>query len=145
MIDFDKVIRDAATKNGVVIKKDDEVMLHATVLNNMLDDLDASMKAALEVYKSGHEGIALRWRADAEASAAKILDAALEAGREAAAKIMDEGAGKVVSVIHEELTSAILHQKAELDAATSAIKRYSFYMLFTAGAMLGAAILVSVW
>lgn len=145
MIDFEKVVRDAATKNGLVIRKDDPVMLYATVMNNMLDDLGASMTTALDGYKSAHEGIAKRWRGDAEVSAAKVLNAALDAGREAAAKVMDEGARKVVEVIHEELVTSILQQKAELDAATSEIRRYSFFMLFASGAMLAAAILVSVW
>lgn len=73
MIDFDKVVRDAAIKNNLAIRKDDPVMLFATTVNIMLDDLDASMKAALEAYKSGHEDIARRWRGDAEADRKSVV------------------------------------------------------------------------
>lgn len=145
MIDLDKVVRDAAVKNNLAIRKDDPVMLLATTINIMLDDLDASMKAALEACKSGHEDVARRWRSDAETSAAKVLDAALDAGREAAAATMNEGANKVVAVIHEELASAILHQKIELEASVLAIRRHSFFMLFASGAMLAAAVFMSMW
>jgi hypothetical protein len=142
MIDFEKVIRDAALKQGIVLRKDDPSMMYVPILNNMLDDLNASMTAALDGYKSAHEGIARRWRGDAEASAAKILNAALDAGREAAAATMNEGAHKVVAVIHEELVAAMRHQKAELGAATGEIKRYSFFMLLVSGAILGGAVLI---
>lgn len=117
-------------------------MLLASVINLMLEEQDAAMTAALESYKSGHEGIAKRWRGDAEESATMIINAALNAGREATAKTMNEGANKVVAVIHEELFSAMLHQKAELDAATGAIKRHAFFMLLSAGAILGAAVMI---
>lgn len=82
MIDFEKVIRDAAVKNKLVVHKD-----------------------------------------DAEGSAAKIFDAALDAGREVTAKTMNEGANKAVAVIHEELVAAILHQRVELDAIAAEMKR----------------------
>lgn len=142
MIDFEKVIRDAALKQGIVLKKDDAAMMYVPILNNMLDDLNASMTAALDGYKSAHEGIAKRWRGDAEAAAARILNAALDAGRKAASVTMNEGADKVVAVIHEELVAAMLHQKAELAAATMEIKRHSFFMLLASGAILGGAVLL---
>ncbi len=47
MIDIKKVIREAAVKNKLVIKDDDPVMLFASTLNLMLNELDASLAAVL--------------------------------------------------------------------------------------------------
>ena len=143
MIDFDKLIREAAVRNKLVVHKDDPVMLLATTINLMLDDLNASLAAALDKYQSGNDDIARRWRLDAEAGAAKILDAALNAGREATAKTMNEGAVKVTALIHEELVSAILHQRKELDAVVAGMRRHSFLMLGAYGALLVGAVIVS--
>ena len=143
MIDFEKVVREAAVKNKIVIYKDDAVMLLATTINLMLDDLDVSLAAALDKYQKEHNEIARRWRLDAEGSAAKILDAALEAGREATAKTMNEGAAKAVEVIQEELVAAILHQRVELDAVAEEMKRHGYLMLGASGILLAVAVFIS--
>lgn len=144
MIDFEKVVRDAAVKNKVVIRKDDPVMLLASTINLMLEDLEASLAAALAKYQSAHNEIARSWRHDAEASAETILNAALDAGREATAKTMNEGAHKVTVLIREELFSAIQQQKTVLNEVTAEIRRWSMRMLFASGAILVFSILLSI-
>ncbi len=141
MIDIKKVIREAAVKNKLVIKDDDPVMLFASTLNLMLNELDASLAAVLEKYRNDHNKIARSWRYDAEDSAARILNAALDAGREATAKTMNEGANKVTALIHEELSSAIRQQKTALDGAAAEIRRCSVLMLFASGAVVVSSIL----
>lgn len=141
MIDFEKVIREAATRNGVVLPKDDPAMLFAGTVNIMLEDLSAALAAALDKYQNEHEGIARRWRHDAEASAAKILNAALDAGREATANALNEGAAKVLAVVREESLAALLQQRMELDAAMAGIRRHTSFMLLASGAVLVAAIM----
>jgi ribosomal protein RSM22 (predicted rRNA methylase) len=143
MIDFEKIIRDSAVKNKLVVHKDDPVMVLATIINTMLDDLTASLAAALDKYQSGNNDIARRWRLDAEAGAAKVLNAALDAGREATAKTMSEGANKVTALIQAELVTAVLHQRRELDMVVAGMRRHSFLMLGAYGAMLIGAVIVS--
>jgi replicative DNA helicase len=143
MIDFEKIIRDSAVKNKLVVHKDDPVMVLAAIINTMLDDLTASLAAALDKYQSGNNDIARRWRLDAEAGAAKVLNAALDAGREATAKTMNEGAAKVMAMIQEELVSAVQHQRRELDEVVAGMRRHSFLMLGAYGAMLVGAVIVS--
>jgi hypothetical protein len=143
MIDFEKVIRDSAVETKVVVRKDDPVMILAVIINNMLDDLTASLAATLDKYQSGNNDIARRWRLDAEAGAAKILNAALDAGREATAKTMSEGAEKVMAMIQAELVSTVLHQRRELDMVVAGMRRHSFLMFGAYGVMLIGAVIVS--
>lgn len=76
------------------------VMLLASTINLMFDDLGSSLAAVLDKYQKEHNEIARRWRNDAEICAARLLNAALNAGREATANTMNEGAKKVMDVVH---------------------------------------------
>ena len=143
-VDFEQVVRDAATKRNLVIRQDDPLMEFAGVVNLMLEDLEKSMTELVQTCRVGNEELAKRWRNDAEAIAARILNAALDAGREAASKVISEGADKAVAVIHDELLSTVQRQKVELDAAATEIRRWSFFMLCSSGAVLASAVLARV-
>ncbi len=140
-IDMEQVVREAAAKRNLVIRPDDPALEFARVLNLMLEDLEKSVKEVLTTCRVGNEELAKRWRGDAEAVAARILNAALDAGREAASKIISEGADKAVAVIHEELLSTMLRQKADLEDAATEIRRWSFCMLLASGVFLAFSIL----
>lgn len=142
MIDFEKVIREAAIKNKVVLHKDDPALLFASTVNLMLEELNASLAAALDKYQNDHEHIARRWKYDAEVSAAKVLNAALDAGREAAAKTMAEGADKVTKLIAGEMLAAQAQQRMEMSAVVEDIRRHTLHMLMASSAVLGVAVLL---
>jgi hypothetical protein len=143
-IDFEQVVRETAKKRKLAIRQDDPALVFAGVLNLMLEELETSMKDVVQACRVGNEELAKRWRGDAEAAAVRMLNAALDAGREAASRVISEGADKVVAVVHGEFLSTMLRQKADLEDCAAAIRRLSVFMLLASGVVLASAVLVRV-
>ena len=107
MTNIEDVVRDVALKNRQSVKEDDPVMALVTIMNRIALDWQSSLDRSLEAQQEAHEELAHRWRAGATKRAEKILNAALEAGREAMAKGMTEGAEKVLELMQERSQTAM--------------------------------------
>jgi RPA family protein len=141
--DLDEVIRTVAKKNGVGLYKDDPVMVLVTIINQLTEDQRAGVVAALEKYREVHSDIALRWQADAARAANRILNAALDAGREEMAKGMSAGASQVVRIANEASASALAEQRKETEKLLGGMKRFAYWMLAAAGAIMLAGMFMA--
>ena len=143
MTNIEDVIRDAALKNHVGLKEDDPVMVLVTVMTRIAEDYQFALNGALENHRNTVEEASYRWRNDAKARAEKILTAALEAGREAMAKGMGEGAAKVAELFRQEMEATIVRQRGELVLAAERFRRYSLWLLAGNGAVMLLALFVA--
>jgi hypothetical protein len=141
--DLDEVIRNVAKKNGVGLYRDDPVMVLVTIINQLTEDQQAGVVAALEKYREVHSDIALRWQADAARAANRILNAALDAGREEMAKGMSAGAAQVIRIVHEASASSLAEQRKEATKLIDGMKRFSYWMLAAAGAIMLTALFIA--
>ncbi len=140
---LDGIIERVAKENGYALLKDDLQMVLITIMNQIAEDQQASVIAALESYKEVHSDIALRWQADAARAANKILNAALDAGRTEMAKAMSAGSAQVVRIVNEATDAALAKQRAEGDRLLREMKRLAFWVMGIACSVsVGAAILV---
>jgi hypothetical protein len=149
MTEFEELIREAALKNGYPLEKSDSLMVLATVMNRLSEDWLRTLDAALEKHRDEHEELARRWRKSATVQAEKILNAALDASREALAKGMNEGAEKVTGLVRGQvedvLHAALVEQKAELALAAEKFRLYARSMLWGCGAAMLLALIVAAW
>ena len=141
--DLDKMVKRVASENGFGLHKDDPEMVLVTVINQIIEDQQVGVVAALEKYREVHEDMAVRWRHDAAGVANKILNAALDAGRAEMAKGMSAGAAQVVRLVNEATAAALAeHCKTNLEAVRE-MRRYTILILSaTAVALAGAVIMV---
>lgn len=146
MTDYHEIIREAALKNRASIKEDDVLMVVVTVMNRIVDDQIKALTAAHEQHRVISQEVALAWRKDAADCANKILNAALDAGRQAMAKGMNEGGAKVIALVREE-TGAMLAematQSAGVERSVAAHRRYTLWMLLANSTVLIAALAVA--
>jgi hypothetical protein len=143
--DLDAVIKNVAKEHGVGLYKDDPVMVLVTIINQLTEDQRAGVVAALEKYREVHSDIALRWQADAARAANKILNAALDAGRAEMAKGMSAGAAQVVKIINEASAAAMAEQWAEGAKLIAEMKRFAYWMIGTACALVAGAVILAAW
>lgn len=143
--DLDAVIRNVAKKNGVGLRKDDPVMALVTIINQLTEDQQAGVVAALEKYREVHRDLALRWQADAARAANKILNAALDAGREELSKGMSAGAAQVVQIVTEANASTLAEQRKEAEKLIGGMKRFAYWMLAAASGIMLAALVMAAW
>lgn len=145
MTDYKDVIREVALKNRASIQEDDVLMVVVTVMNKIVDDQIAALTGALQGHRDECQGIALAWREDAANRANQILNVALDAGRQAMAKSMHEGAVKVVDLVRGEYGAVMAEQKAELTKAVADFRRYANVVTAAVGVGLVGSVLIAIF
>ena len=123
------IVERVARENGYALLKDDLQMVFITIMNQIAEDQQAGVVAALERYKEVHSGIALRWQTDAARAANKILNAALDAGRAEMAKAMSAGSAQVVRIVNEATDAALAKQRAEGEKLIRKIEKLAICLI----------------
>ncbi len=138
---LDGIIERVAKENGYLLK-DDLQMVLITIMNQIAEDQQAGVVAALESYKEVHSDIALRWQTNAAKAANKILNAALDAGRAEMAKGMTAGAAQVVRIVNEAMDAVLTKQRAEGNRLIRELKVTAYLtMAGSLALMIGAVIM----
>ena len=137
------IVERVARENGYALLKDDLQMVFITIMNQIAEDQQAGVVAALERYKEVHSGIALRWQADAARAANKILNAALDAGRAEMAKAMSAGSAQVVRIVNEATDAALAKQRAEGNRLIREMKVTAYLTMAGSFALAAGAVMMT--
>ena len=137
------IVERVARENGYALLKDDLQMVLITIMNQIAEDQQAGVVAALESYKEVHSGIALRWQTDAAKAANKILNAALDAGRAEMAKAMSAGSAQVVRIVNEAADAALAKQRAEGNRLIREMKVTAYLTMAGAFALAAGAVMMA--
>lgn len=100
---IETLIKEITAAHGVVIGRDDPLLILQTVNARLIDDNTKAQEAMLHQYKEALEGIALRWEHDAKEKSERILNVALEASKETMAKVLQDSAKNTVLAIKNEV------------------------------------------
>lgn len=104
---FDELIREIANKHGIVVGRDDPILVLQTINLRLMQDSAKAQQVQLDRYKEELEGLALRWGNDAKEKAERILNAALAASKRAMEQVMEEGAKKSAAAVSNEVAAAL--------------------------------------
>ncbi len=137
------IVERVARENGYALLKDDLQMVFITIMNQIAEDQQAGVVAALERYKEVHSGIALRWQTDAARAANKILNAALDAGRAEMAKAMSAGSAQVVRIVNEATDAALAKQRAEGNRLIREMKVTAYLTMAGSFALAAGAVMMT--
>ncbi len=140
---LDGIIERVAKENGYALLKDDLQMVLITIMNQIAEDQQAGVVAALERYKEVHSDIALRWQTDAAKAANKILNAALDAGRAEMAKGMTAGSAQVVRIVNEAADAALAKQRAEGNRLIREMKVTAYLTMAGSFALAAGAVMMT--
>ncbi|HAU1457941.1 TPA: conjugal transfer protein TraM [Legionella pneumophila] len=130
-----KAIQDIAVKHGVVLGKDDPVLILQTMNERLLDENRQAQQEMLAQFKEEMENISSHWKDDAKDKAEKVLNAALSSSKEVMAKLLTESTSEFVHI----------SKKIKLEAAMEAQKtqKCTRYLLFLTLSNLAVAICAS--
>lgn len=109
---IEALIREIAQKHGIVVGRDDPILILQTINNRLMQDSAKAQQAQLEKLKEELEALAQRWSLDAKEKAERILNASLTAGKQAMGQLMDEGTKATARLLAEE-TEALLTRLGE--------------------------------
>ena len=103
----EELIQEIAAKHGIAVSRDDPIFVLHTINQRLLQESAKAQQAMLNEYKEELEAIAQAWGNDARAKAERVLNAAMTASKEAAAKIMHEGTTAAVASVRGEIDGAL--------------------------------------
>ncbi|HAT1749723.1 TPA: conjugal transfer protein TraM [Legionella pneumophila] len=85
---FDTVMQEIAVKHGVVLSKDDPILILQTMNDRLIEETRQAQAAMLTQFREEMEGISSQWKDDAKEKAEKVLNAALTGSKEILHKLL---------------------------------------------------------
>ena len=73
---MNEVVQDIAVKHGVVLGKDDPILILQTINQRLLEENRKAQQEMLAQFKEEMENISSQWKNDANEKAEKVLNAA---------------------------------------------------------------------
>jgi hypothetical protein len=137
---LEELIREIAVKHGIVVSRDDPILVLQTINNRLLLDSAKAHQAQLDHHKEELEALSLRWGNDAKEKAERILNASLSASKDAMSQAMQEVARTTAATIAAETDTAL----SRLHTSTRDVHRIALLNVVAACITMGAAA-VALW
>ena len=122
---LNETIQDIAVRHGVVLGKDDPILILHTMNERLLEDNRKAQQDLLLQFKEEMESISSQWKDDAKEKAEKILNAALAGSKEAMDKILREATSESVHAM-KKLISDSLTEARYLTQQTRKTNRFTW-------------------
>ncbi len=132
---FDAAIQEIAVKHGVVLSKDDPILILQTMNDRLIEEARQAQAAMLTQFREEMESISSQWRDDAKEKAEKIINAALAGSKEAMARLLLESTNISVQSM-ERMISDSLTEARDLSQQT---KKFGWFMLVSSVVILAAS------
>ncbi|HAU0173279.1 conjugal transfer protein TraM [Legionella pneumophila serogroup 1] len=132
---INKVIQDIAGKHGVVLGRDDPVLILQTMNDRLLEENRKAQQEMLTQFKEEIESISSQWKVDAKDKAEKVLNAALASSKEAMNKILREATNEFVYVMKNVISDSLL----EAQDLTQQTRKANRFTLLTSVTMLAVS------
>ena len=107
MDQFDALIREIAEKHGIVVGRDDPILVLQTINLRLMQESSKAHQVQLDQFKEELELLSQRWGNDAKEKAERILNAALNASKGAMEQLMQDGAKKAAAAVAAEVSTAL--------------------------------------
>ena len=134
---FDAVIQEIAVKHGLVLGKDDPILILQTMNDRLIEDTRKAQAAMLAQFREEMEIISSQWKDDAKEKAEKVLNAALTVSKEAMVRLWQESTSESVQVM-KKMISGSLTEARDLTEQTC---KFSRIALLSSAAILTASCL----
>ncbi|HHM2297751.1 TPA: conjugal transfer protein TraM [Legionella anisa] len=100
---FESLINDIAIKHGVVLGRNDPILILQTMNAKLMEENSKTQQLMLNQYKEDLEGIALRFGNEAKEKSERILNASLIAAKETMANVLEESAKTTAMMIQKDI------------------------------------------
>ncbi|MHA3281330.1 conjugal transfer protein TraM [Legionella pneumophila] len=86
----DKILQEIAIKHGVVLGKDDPILILQTMNDRLIEETRQAQAEMLAQFREEMEAISSQWKDDAKENAERVLNAALASSKEIMFKLSRE-------------------------------------------------------
>ncbi|WP_133140685.1 conjugal transfer protein TraM [Legionella genomosp. 1] len=122
---WDATIQEIAFRHGVVLSKDDPILILQTMNQRLIEESRQAQTVMLAQFREEMEYISSQWRDDAKDKAEKILNAALSSSKEAMDKILKQATSEFTHVIKNLISDSL----TEARGLTQQTRKYNQFCL----------------
>lgn len=138
MDQIEALIREIAEKHGIVVGRDDPILVLQTINMRLMQDSAKAHQVQFDQLKEELESLSQRWGSDAKEKAERILNAALDASKGAMDQLMQDGAKTAAAAVADEVNKALSGSAARVQQA----RTIAWLNVFASCATLVAAAIV---
>jgi len=136
---IEDITQQISSIHGVVVSKDDPIMMLHTMNDQLISDSKAAQNDLLEKFKSQMEVISDQWSIEARGHSDRILNSSIVSSKAEVAKIMGEQSTVIIERWKDELSSGFsqVHTTIQSSRQTAILNIIaSFITLISAGIVL---------
>ncbi|WP_010655149.1 conjugal transfer protein TraM [Fluoribacter dumoffii] len=131
---FDTVMQEIAVKHGVVLSKDDPILILQTMNNRLIEETQQAQAAMLAQFREEMESISSQWKDDAREKAEKILNSALAGSKDAMARLLRESTNELVQTMKKIISDS----QTEAHQLTKQTQRFIWIVLALTAVFVGS-------
>lgn len=106
---FDAAIQEIAIKHGVVLSKDDPILILQTMNERLIEETRQAQGAILAQFREEMEAISSQWKVDAREKAEKVLNRALVSSKETMSRLQHETTEEIISTLKKIASDTMAH------------------------------------
>lgn len=135
---LDKIIQDITVKHGVLLGKDDPILMLQTMNEQLIEENRKAQKDLLVQFREEMEGISSQWKDDAKEKAEKVLNAALASSKEAIARLLQESTRESVQAMKKLISDSLI----EAHSLTQKTQKFSRFALISSVTLLAVSCMI---
>jgi len=135
---LDKIIQDITVKHGVLLGKDDPILMLQTMNEQLIEENRKAQQDLLIQFREEMEDISSQWKDDAKEKAEKVLNVALASSKEAIARLLRESTRESIQAMRELISDSLIEAHS-LTQRTQKLNRFALVSsatLFAASCMI---------
>ena len=129
---INETIKDIAVKHGVVLVKDDPILILQTMNERLLEENRRAQLEMLAQFREEMESILSQWKDNANEKAEKILNAALISSKETMKQTIKNASNDYILAMAELVSKS----QSEARDVTYRIQKFGWFTLFSSLTML---------
>ncbi|HAU1766420.1 TPA: conjugal transfer protein TraM [Legionella pneumophila] len=132
---LDKIIQDITIKHGVLLGKDDPILMLQTMNEQLIEENRKAQQDLLVQFREEMEGISSQWKDDAKEKAENILNAALVSSKEAIARLLHESTKESAQAMKKLIADSLI----EAHSFTQKTQKFSRFALVSSTTLFAAS------
>ncbi|HAU0665201.1 TPA: conjugal transfer protein TraM [Legionella pneumophila] len=135
---LDKIVQDITVKHGVLLGKDDPILMLQTMNEQLIEENRKAQQDLLVHFREEMESISSQWKDDAKEKAEKVLNAALASSKEAITRLLHESTTESVQVMKKLISDSLI----EAHSFTQKTQKFSRFALVSSATFFAASCVV---
>ena len=135
---LDKIVQDITVKHGVLLGKDDPILMLQTMNEQLIEENRKAQQDLLVQFREEMEGISSQWKDDTKEKAEKVLNAALASSKEAIIRLLHESTKESVQSMKKLISDSLI----EAHSFTQKTQKFSRFALVSSATLFAASCVV---